>query len=156
MMRGLIVSFLLLLISAGVFIDRRPATLPVSASAEEHIADYERAIQAGVAERVLALNKLGKAEILSAYQYARAEAEAADKRSTGGADFMRSLFGGRFVVELGEIIRTENRRLDALQRAKQQREQEARQIRQAYADVMSWDFHRYAHSDLSAASRRRD
>lgn len=117
-------------------------------------SDYERRIQHGVAERVLALNKLGKLEALSYYQYHRVRLEVEEQRKLSGQDAMRSLFSGRFLFELGKFSqagRTNSTRLD---QAQARREREKKEIAQARQQLMALDFHRYARPPSESLTRR--
>lgn len=136
------VALAFLLLSAWVFV-KSGASFSVSGRGDT-LAAYERQIQRGVAERLLALNKLGKAEALSRYQYRLAEANAGSDHSLGRADLFRSLVSGRFLFELGSISDQEKSRRQHLERAQERREQEAAAIRAAVKGVLALDFHRYA------------
>lgn len=148
MNRAFSFSLAFLLICGGIYWQH--VQNAAAAPRVDPIAEYERQLARGVAERLIALNRLGKAEALSLHAWKMAELEANNSHSEGRADLFRSLFSNRFLFEMQEISNREKSRRLAYERAQERRKREKQEISAARQEVMGWDFRRYTSPSLSS------
>ena len=138
----LIASLIFLGVSGGIYWHQ--ADDPSRLSADDQVAAYELQVQRGVAEKLIALNRLAKAEALSLHAWKQAEVTAQNQHSLGRADMARSVFSHRIFSEIIAISDREKARVRAYEAAYDRRVQEANAIRAAWIDVLGLDFQRYA------------
>ena len=137
----LIGSLLFLGISAGVWV-LRPND-PAQASGAAIVDAYELQVQRGVAERLLILNQLARAEGISQYNWHTAKLRALKEELDLGNDTLRSMASGRIMFEFFDLVGQGKARLAAVERAQKRRVQESQAIMAAWQDVLNWDFHRH-------------
>ena len=115
---------------------------------EPLLAAYEKQLQRGVGERIVAFNALAKAEVLSNHQYASQQMGQVVEEGLVNRDFLTSLAGGPFslIDFLNQSVsdgRADHGRAMAAWRT---RTNQRADIEAGTAQVMAQDFYRYAYA----------